>query len=355
VIEAGEDQARILIVDDQQESVLMLKQQLGAAGFGHVTGTIHSDLAVDMCARAEPDLLLLDLQMPEPDGFEVLNRLRARLGASARMPILVLTEDHGSDVKREAAAIGATDFLHKPVDSVELILRIKNLLAPRLLQLTLDTHNSMLERRVRERTRDLEEARMEIIERLARAAEYRDDDLGGHTQRVGHTSALLAEELRLPDRDVSLIRRAAPLHDVGKLGISDSILLKPGALSESEFEIMKHHATIGAEILAGSHSELLQLSEQIALTHHECWDGTGYPRGLKNEEIPIAGRIVAVADVFDVLTHDRPYKQAWSIDRAIAELESESGRRFDPEIVAALLRLDLVALAADPIELQKIA
>ena len=194
---------------------------------------------------------------------------------------------------------------------------------------------------MRERTQDLEEARLELIERLALAAEYRDDATGEHTQRVGRVTGLIAAELGLPHETVELIRLAARLHDVGKLGLSDVILLKQGALTPVEFEVMKLHVTIGADILGRSRSRLLQLSEEIALTHHERWDGTGYPSGLKGEEIPIGGRIVAVADVFDAMTHHRPYKNPVSPEGALAEIRRAAGRQFDPRVVDAFVSLDL--------------
>jgi PAS domain S-box-containing protein len=200
--------------------------------------------------------------------------------------------------------------------------------------------SEILERTVAERTRELDEARVETLQRLAFAAEYRDDETHRHTERIGRIAALLAKEVGLPPDQVTLIRRAAPLHDVGKLGISDAILLKPGKLDAREREIMQGHATIGARILTGSHSKVLQLGEEIALTHHERWDGYGYPRGLAREEIPISGRLVAVADVFDALTHTRPYKEAWPVAEAVAEIVRLSNQHFDPTIVAAFLTLD---------------
>ncbi len=344
-------QARILIVDDQQANVLLLERLLAANGFKNVTGTTHSDRAEALCAELDPDLLLLDLQMPYPDGFEIMRRLRTGPSVAAPMPILVLTADNSVDTKRHALASGASDFLNKPFDTVEVILRIKNQLATRILQLTLDTHNAMLERRVHERTQELDQARLEAIERLAHAAEYRDDDTGEHIRRVGALAALLARELGMPAIEVQRIRSAAPLHDVGKIAIADAILLKPGRLTADEFETMKTHAAIGAEILSGSDSRLLQLAEEIARTHHEHWDGNGYPAGLQGEEIPMAGRIVALADVFDALTQTRPYKDAWPIDDASAEINRLSGTQLDPLVVAAFNALDqhrVLAPETDP-------
>ena len=196
----------------------------------------------------------------------------------------------------------------------------------------------VLEEKVRERTWELEEAQIEILERLALAAEYRDDDTGAHTQRVGRLSAMLGRALGMSDVDVELIRRAAPLHDVGKIGIPDAILLKPGPLTDEEYEVMKTHTVIGARILSGNTSPHLQLAEEIALTHHERWNGTGYA-GLGGEDIPLPGRIVAVVDVFDALTHDRPYKEAAPVPLALEEIRRQSGRHFDPPIAAAFVEL----------------
>lgn len=200
-----------------------------------------------------------------------------------------------------------------------------------------DLRTEILEYKVRERTADLEEAQLEILERLALAAEFRDDETGQHTQRVGRTAAVLARALGLPNDKVTLIHRAAPLHDVGKLGVPDSILRKPGKLTREEFEIMKTHTTIGAQILSGSRFPILQLAEEIALTHHERWDGNGYA-GLAGERIPLSGRIVALADVFDALTNDRIYRKAMPLEDALAEIELQRGRHFDPEIADAFLR-----------------
>jgi putative two-component system response regulator len=204
----------------------------------------------------------------------------------------------------------------------------------------LQNQSDLLERTVRERTRALEEARLETLRRLALAAEFRDEDTHEHTERVGRTAALVARRLGLPDEAVALLRRAAPLHDIGKLGVSDAILLKPGKLNPEELETMREHTVIGARILADGKFPVLRLAGQIALTHHERWDGTGYPTGTAGDAIPMSGRIVAVADVFDALTHDRPYKKAWSVDAAVAEIRSLAGKQFDPRVVEAFETLD---------------
>ncbi|HVC31060.1 MAG TPA: HD domain-containing phosphohydrolase, partial [Steroidobacteraceae bacterium] len=247
------------------------------------------------------------------------------------LPILILTADISLETKQRALASGARDFLTKPFDRTEVLLRIRNLLETRFLHLH-------LERRVRERTEDLELARLETLQRLALAAEFRDDNTARHTQRVGNAAAILARALGLQESEVELIRQAAPLHDVGKIAIPDTILLKPGKLTAAEFEKMKSHTAIGARLLSGSRSPALQLGELIARTHHERWDGAGY-FGIMRDHIPLASRIVSVVDVYDALTHVRPYKRAWTVEDALAEIEAQRGRQFDPEVAETFLRL----------------
>ena len=331
---------RILAVDDEESNLLLLRRVLEKAGYTHVVATTDPTQVPAMFAENRPDLVLLDLHMPEMDGFELMEKLAPRPEGGPGVPILVLTADATHETKRRALSAGARDFIAKPLDQIELLLRVRNLLKVQHLQARLAQQNANLEAEVAERTQDLELARLEVLERLALAAEYRDDATQEHAWRIGRTCALLAAELPVPDADVELIRRAAPLHDIGKIGISDLILLKPGKLTEREFELVKSHTTIGAAILAGSQSPLLRLAQEIALTHHERWDGRGYPRGLAGETTPQAGRIVAVADVFDALTHERPYKDAWPLEAAVAEVLAQSGRQFDPDVVEAFAKLD---------------
>jgi putative two-component system response regulator len=294
--------------------------------------------AIPVYLEYQPDLVLLDLQMPYLDGFEVMKKLQACVPSGAFLPILVLTADITPEAKRQALDEGATDFLTKPFDQTEVLLRIRNLLRTRWLHLQLHDQNLLLEQKVRERTAELEETQIEILERLALAAEYRDDDTGEHTRRVGRMSAQIAQALGLPEFEVELIRRASPLHDVGKIAIPDSILLKPGRLTPEEFELMKTHTTLGAKMLSGGQFPMLQRAEEIARTHHERWDGKGY-MGLKGEAIPIAGRIVTVADVFDALTSARPYKEPWPPSEAMEEIQRQSGQQFDPRVVEAFLQV----------------
>lgn len=327
--------AKILIVDDSDANIRLLERILHQAGYTHYQSTTDPRTVLTLYREFHPDLILLDLMMPHLDGLAVMEQLALEMLDGAYFPILVLTSDITLEAQRRALAAGAKDFVTKPFDPTEVLLRIGNLLETRYLHMQLHDQNKTLEQRVRERTQQLEELHLELLERLAVAAEYRDDATGQHTRRTGHTAGRLAQVLRLPKRLVELIRRASPLHDVGKIGIPDHILLKPGQLTPAEFEVMKTHTTIGARILSGGRFPLLQTAEKIAFTHHERWDGNGYPRGLKGEAIPLEGRIVAVCDAFDALTRDRPYKPAVSVDDALGELQRCAGTQFDPRVVNA--------------------
>jgi putative two-component system response regulator len=329
--------ARILIVDDEPSNIAVLRRLLLRAGFSRIESTSDSREAAELYVRHRPDLILLDLHMPEMNGLAVMDQLNA-IAEASYLPILMMTGDVTPESRQEALLRGAKDFITKPFHADEVLLRIRTLLETRFLYFQVQSQNQLLEAKVRERTRELEAAQIEIIERLARAAEYRDDNTGQHTERVGQMAALLARQLGLPDAQVSLIRRAAPLHDVGKIGIKDAILLKLGKLTPEEFEEVKTHTTIGARILSGSRFGVLRLAEEIAFSHHERWDGDGYA-GIPRDQIPLGGRIVAVADVFDALTQKRPYKAAWPVGDAVAEIERQRGQQFDPEIVDAFLRI----------------
>jgi putative two-component system response regulator len=333
-------QLPILAVDDEASNLLLLRRILERDGYTNLETTTDPTQVPAMFVKTLPRLVLLDLHMPQMDGFELMERLGLITGERRSIPFLVLTADATDETKRRALSIGARDFLTKPLDRIELLLRVRNLLQVQELQDRLYEHNANLEEEVAERTRDLEQARLEILDRLALAAEYRDDTTQEHAWRIGRTCALLALGLGLPEGEVELMRRAGPLHDIGKIGVPDAILLKPGKLTDEEFEQIKTHTTIGAEILSGSRSPLLRMAERIALTHHEHWDGGGYPGALSGEQIPLPGRIVAVADVFDALTHERPYKDAWPVKEAVAEIFHQAGRQFDPVVVKAFLKLD---------------
>jgi putative two-component system response regulator len=339
--------ARILVVDDEPANVDLLERTLDVAGYRDVVSTTDPRLVMELVRTFKPDLILLDLLMPHLDGFAVMELLPSVIPTDSYLPVLVLTADATLETRRRALAGGAKDFLTKPLDLEEVLLRIANMLDTRFLHVQLQAQKQVLEDRVEQRTRELEDSYIETFERLALAAEYRDDDTGQHTVRVGGTAALLAQELSLPAREVELLTRAAGLHDVGKIGIPDEILLAPRKLTIEEFEVVKTHTVIGAKILSGSRSPLLSMAEEIAWSHHERWDGRGYG-GLAGEEIPLYGRITTVADVFDALTHKRPYKEAWPIDEAIAEIGRQRGEQFDPQVVDAFMAIndEVVATAA---------
>ena len=343
-VENGLGELRILAVDDEEVNLLFLRRALEQAGYARVHTTNDPSQAQVLFVETEPDLVVLDLHMPGVDGFELMERLVPIAGGRSGVPFLVLTGDATEEVRRRALESGARDFLTKPFSPTELVLRVRNLLEVQQLHRRLREQNASLEQQVAERTRELEQARLEVLVRLALAAEYRDDATQEHAWRIGRTCGLLAVEIGIIGSQAELIRRAAPLHDIGKIGIPDAILLKPGRLTEQEFAAIKAHTTIGAEILSGSKSSLLRLAERIALSHHERWDGHGYPEGRRGEEIPLAGRIVAVADVFDALTHERPYKRAWSVANAVGEILSQRGRQFDPDVLDAFAGLDHAAL-----------
>ena len=330
--------SRILIIDDRPENVLLLERMLTEAGYRYLRGITDSRQALTHFSDFCPDLVAIDLRMPHVDGFALLKQLRSRVPDGAFVPTLVLTADSSRKSRQEALSLGAKDFITKPLDRDETLLRIYNLLETRWLHAELQAHNETLEEKVKERTRQLEAAQLEILERLALASEYRDDCTGRHTRRVGELAALLAATISLPPDHVELIHRAAPLHDIGKIGIPDGILLKPGKLTPEEYVHIKTHTDIGRIILSGSKFPILQTAERIALYHHERWDGTGY-YNLKGHAIPIEARIVGVVDMFDVITHSRPYKAAASIEAAIELIRQERERQFDPSLVDAFCEL----------------
>jgi putative two-component system response regulator len=339
--------ARVLLVDDKEANLVVLRRILERAGLRHITTTQDPYAVASLAAENRPDLIVIDLHMPGLNGFGVMDSVRDHVQAAGYLPILVLTADPSDEARREALERGARDFLTKPIDPIEVVLRTRNLLQTRRLYLELERQNEDLEARVRQRTAEVEAAELETLERLARTAEYRDDQTGRHVIRVGQLAAILARTLGLDEPVVRLLRLAAPLHDLGKIGIADAILLAPRRLEPAEFATMQTHTAIGSRILAGSSSTLLQLAERIALTHHERWDGKGYD-GLAGDEIPLASRIVGVADVFDALTHERPYKAAWPVDQAVAEIQRNRGLQFDPEVVAAFELLDPTTLVTPP-------
>jgi len=331
--------AKLLIVDDERANLALLGRILHRAGYEHVTATDDPEEAVELFETFEPDLVCTDLHMPRMSGLDVIDALGRRTAPGNFLPILVLTADLSQEAEEEALSRGAKDFITKPFRSSQIELRVGNLLRTRQLHLELHDHAERLEKMVTERTIELEAARMDVLERLAQAAEYRDATTGHHTQRVGRLSGLLARELQLDRGAVELIERAAPLHDVGKIGVSDNILLKPGSLTTEERVAMQQHVDVGARLLARGRSKLIKMAELIALTHHERWDGSGYPQALARDAIPLPGQIVAVADVFDTLISERPYKRAWPLEKAVAEMQRQAGHWFAPRMVSALMRV----------------
>ncbi len=329
---------KILIVDDMEENVELLGEMFVRAGFESLTSTTDSREAYPLFMDGEFDLVILDLRMPHLDGFAVMDQLSREI-RNDYLPILVLSGEIDRDTRNRALKAGARDFISKPFDRTEVMNRIENMLEIRALYNERKRQARVLEETVEERTRELqnrneelEHARLEIVRRLGRAGEYRDNETGLHVVRMSKSCQRLAMAAGLDDEFADRILKASPMHDVGKIGIPDNILLKPGKLEPGEWEIMKTHSAIGADILGDNDSSLMQMAREIALTHHEKWDGSGYPNGLKGEAIPIVGRITAVCDVFDALTSDRPYKDAWPVEKASRFIRENAGSHFDPQL-----------------------
>lgn len=326
--------ANILIVDDQIANVKLLEKIFKQAGYSNVLSTTDSREVVYLYQKHEVDVLLLDIRMPHMDGFEVMEKLQL-ITKNDYLPILILTAEFTSETRDRALSNGAKDFLIKPFDRVEVIQRTRNIIEVRLLHKQVILQNVQLEETVKKRTRELEDSRLEVIRRLGVAAEYKDNETGNHVTRMSRSSYLLAKEIGLSEDYATMILNAAPMHDIGKIGIPDSVLLKPSRLDADEWEVMKTHVEIGVEILSDGTTPLLEMARRIAASHHERWDGAGYPLGLKGEDIVIEGRICAIADVFDALVSKRPYKEAWPVEKAMAFMRSESGTGFDPILIKA--------------------
>ncbi|HKK93729.1 MAG TPA: response regulator [Longimicrobiales bacterium] len=337
-LEADIRGARILVADDDEPVRRALTRMLERGGYGQIRVVATGTEAVRVTVEWDPDLVILDLHMPGTDGFGVLEYLREAAEGPPGTPVLVLTGDIDPNAKRQAFEAGAMDFVTKPPNTDEALARIHNLLSTRILHRRLAAERDNLEIRVHHRTRDVELAHFEVVDRLAMVAEYRDDLTGAHQRRVGEVAALIARRLDYPSRDIRILRMAAPLHDIGKVAIPDSILRKPGKLDAEEWEVMKTHTTVGADMLSGGDFSLLQAARKIALSHHERWDGEGYPNGSAGDAISIEGRITAIADVLDCMTHSRPYRDAWPIEEAMAEIDRCAGTQFDPALAAVILR-----------------
>jgi putative two-component system response regulator len=322
---------KILIVDDERNNINVLVEILKPRYRTAVA--IHGAEALKR-ARAEspPDLILLDIMMPEMDGYAVCQALKAD-PATADIPVIFISAMDDEADESKGLALGAEDFITKPIKPAIVKARIKTRLELRRVRKKLAAQNEMLEKKVRERTRELRRSRLDIVNRLVHAAEYRDTETASHITRMSRYSAALARACGLGEEECEIVLVASKMHDIGKIGIPDHILLKEGGLEPAEWEVMKTHTEIGAGILTGSDSPILQAGHVIALSHHEKWDGSGYPRGLSGTGIPLYGRINAISDVFDALTTRRPYKPAWAVEAAMAEIEAGKGRHFDPGMV----------------------
>ncbi len=327
----------VLVVDDQSTGRAILEQVVrGIDPDIRVQAFENPQEAIRWAASAPAELVLVDYQMPEMDGIEFVRRLR-QLPEYAHVPVVMITVNDSRKVRYSALDAGVTDFLNKPIDARECLARCRNLMTLRRQQLALEDRRKMLEDMVQEATREVREREKETLFRLARAGEYRDSEMGNHIIRMARFSRLIAETIGLAEDQVESIELAAPLHDIGKIGIPDQILLKPGRLTEEEAVEMRRHPQLGYEIIKDSPSNYLRMGALIALGHHEKYDGSGYPQRLVGDHIPLVARIVAVADVFDALTSLRPYKKAWPLEDAYAYLENQRGMHFDPRLVDAFL------------------
>ena len=333
--------SRIVIIDDQSTSRQILEELVAGLGDWVSTESFADPvLALAWVHTNPPNLVLTDYKMPHMNGVEFTRRFRHLY---PEIPLIMVTGLADRAIRYQALEAGATDFLTKPVDHTECRARCRNLLTLRQQQLVIKDRANWLEEKVSQATQEIRARELETLLRLAKAGEYRDEETGGHILRMAKFSRLIAERLGLPKDICHVIETAAPMHDIGKIGIPDGILLKPGKLDAAEFRIMQDHAPIGYEILRDSPSPYLQMGAIIAYGHHEKFDGKGYPNGLEGEAIPLAARIVAVADVFDALTSERPYKRAWPVQDAVEYLQTEQGRHFDPACVQAFLtQLDKV-------------
>jgi putative two-component system response regulator len=327
---------QVLIIDDTEINLILFSALVKKLDDCEPVAFTYARDALQWTRENVPDLVIVDYMMPDLDGLEFIRLMREMAGRKM-VPVLMITANDQKEIRYRALDLGANDFLTKPVDKVEFLARAKNMLSLNQARKQLADHASWLAGEVRKATKEIVDRERETVFRLSKAAEYRDPETGAHILRMAHYSQLIAREMGMPQEDQMLLLEAAPMHDIGKVGIADKILLKPGRLDPDEFEIMKQHAIFGFELLQGSASRVLQAGAEIAKGHHEKFDGSGYPAGLQGEEIPIFSRIVAVADVFDALTSERPYKKAWTLEAAVDFLNDGSGTHFDPQCVKAFL------------------
>ena len=323
--------AKILVVDDQPANVTLIEKILEIDGYLNVISTTDPTQVESIYMEQNSDLILLDLNMPIMDGYQVLEKIREV--DPDYPPIIVLTAQSDRDSRIKALDLGARDFLAKPFDRVELMTRIRNMLEVRIMAKAMKNQNKILDGMVKDRTQELNDTRLEVIRRLGRAAEYRDDMTGFHIIRMSRYSQLLGLAAGMSEVEAEVLLNASPMHDIGKIGIPDKVLLKPGKLDAEEWKTMQTHVDIGVEILSGSSSMLMDMAAEVAQNHHEKWDGSGYPRAIAGENIPLTGRVVAVADVFDALITERPYKKAWPVEEAVEYLKEQSGKHFEPKLI----------------------
>jgi putative two-component system response regulator len=321
---------KVLIVDDTPANIDVLRKTLAPQQL-EIAVALNGEAALKLAPKFLPDLILLDIRMPGIDGYETCRRLKEK-EITRKAPVIFISANSDTKDIVEGFHVGGVDYITKPFRQEEVVARVQS-------HLELSGLKNKLEEKVLKRTGQLNKSRLEILQRLVKTSEFKDNETGLHIRRMSLYSALLGKAHGLDEEKCELLLNASPMHDLGKVGIPDRILLKPGKLDHEEWEIMKTHTTIGGEILAGGSSELLQMAETIALTHQEKWDGSGYPKGLAGEEIPLEGRITALADVFDALTSERPYKKAWSVEKSVNLIEEESGKHFDPELAAVFLQI----------------